>query len=53
MAVYWCFRLPAVAERVMYRDLMKDTSDYLEVVRVIKGFRMSCEKIRPWEDIPV
>lgn len=53
MAVYWCFRLTAVADRVMYRDLMKDTSEYLDVVRAIKVFRMSCEQIRPWENIPV
>jgi hypothetical protein len=53
MPVYWCFRLSAVARRVLYLDAMKSTDSFDDVNRVIREFRKSCGKIRPREEIPV
>jgi hypothetical protein len=53
MPVYWCFKLSAVAERILYREAMKDTVKYADVNGVINEFRESCHTIRPRQDIPV
>jgi hypothetical protein len=53
MAVYWCFQVSAVAERVLYRKAMKNTETFEDVSRVIREFRNSCRTIRAREDIPV
>ena len=53
MPVYWCFKLSAVAERILYREAMKDTDKYTDVNGVIKDFRESCHNIRPRQEIPV
>lgn len=53
MPVYWCFKLPVVAERILYREVMKDTETFDDVNGVITEFRISCQNIRPREDIPV
>ncbi len=53
MPVYWCFRLPAVAQRVLYLDAMRATVSYEDVRRVIRSFRSTCVQIRPREAIPV
>ena len=53
MPVYWCFKLSTVAERILYREAMKDTDKYSDVNGVIKDFRESCQNIRPRQEIPV
>jgi hypothetical protein len=53
MSVYWCFKLSAVAERILYREAMKGTDKYTDVDDVIKEFRKSCRNIRPRQEIPV
>ncbi len=53
MPVYWCFKLSAVAERILYREAMKGTDKYTDVNGVIKDFRESCHNIRPRQEIPV
>ncbi len=53
MAVYWCFRLGPVAERIMYLEAMAATERYEDVTRVIKEFRSRCASIRPRQTIPV
>jgi len=53
MPVYWCFKLPQVAERILYGDAMKETEEYADINRVIKEFRDHCRNIRPPQGIPV
>ncbi len=53
MPVYWCFRLPQVAQRLLYPEDIKETEDFEEVITVIGEFRNECETIRAWETIPV
>jgi len=53
MPVYWCFRLPQVAQRILYLEEMKETESSIDVLMVIKRFRVQCETIRTWETIPV
>jgi hypothetical protein len=53
MPVYWCFKLSAVAERILYREAMKGTDKYSDVNGVIKEFRESCQTIRPRQEIPI
>ena len=53
MAVYWCFQVSTVAERVLYREAMKNTETFHDVNGVIKEFRVACQNIRPREEIPV
>lgn len=53
MPVYWCFKLPTVAERILYREAMKNTETFDDVNGIITEFRLSCQNIRPREDIPV
>lgn len=53
MPVYWCFKLSTVAERILYREAMKNTEKFEDVNGVIKYFRISCQNIRPREEIPV
>ena len=53
MPVYWCFQLPQVAERILYRNAMMNTETFSDSIMVIKEFRASCQNIRSKEDIPV
>ena len=53
MAVYWCFQLAPVAERVLYREALRETESYRDVAEVIERFRSACSSIRPRKDIPV
>ncbi len=53
MAVYWCFHLSQIAERILYGEDMKTTHDITDVMGVIKRFRESCKTIRPRKEIPV
>lgn len=53
MPVYWCFRLGPVAERILYREALKETVDYTDTRRVIADFRRSGIKLRLRQEIPV
>jgi len=53
MPVYWCFKLPQVAERILYKEAVKNTETFADVSGVIKEFRSSYKNIRPREEIPV
>ena len=53
MPVYWCFKLAQVAERILYKEAVKNTETFDEVSGVINEFRRSCKTIRPREEIPV
>jgi hypothetical protein len=53
MALYWCFRLEAVARRVQYLDAMKSTESFDEVRDVIVRWLATRPEPRPWESIPV
>jgi hypothetical protein len=51
MPAYWFFNLAAVAERVLYREAIKDTADYMDVWRAISYFRSSGIKLRPRREL--
>lgn len=53
MPVYWCFRFPQIAQRILYLEDMKETETIRDVINVIKAFRKNCKTIRTWEDIVV
>ncbi|MCC6417599.1 MAG: DUF1152 domain-containing protein [Gemmataceae bacterium] len=53
MALYWCFRLRPVAERILYLDELKKTETYIDVDDAIERFRLGCRDIRPWKDLPM
>lgn len=53
MPVYWCFKLSSVADRILYSEAMKDTEKYDDINGVIKEFRVSCNNIRPRQEILV
>jgi hypothetical protein len=52
MALCWCFRLWAVARRILYLDAVKPTETFIEVDNAIASFRMKCGGERPWLDLP-
>jgi hypothetical protein len=39
MALYWCFRLPAVARRVLYLEEVRATERYEELTIAVNRFR--------------
>lgn len=53
MSVYWCFKLQQVAERILYKEAVKNTETFDDVSGVIKEFRRSLKNIRLREEIPV
>ena len=53
MSLYWCFRLPQVAKRIIYLDAMKQTNTYTDIMFLIEGLNSRGNNIRKWEDIPV
>jgi hypothetical protein len=52
MTLYWCFRLGAVARRVLFLESLKGTNTFDEVDRAINQFRSACKTVRPWKPIP-
>jgi hypothetical protein len=52
MSLYRAFRLDALATRVLYADLIRETEHVHETTALIEAFRMQC-KVRKAEDIPV
>ena len=54
MSFYWCFRLEAVARRVLYLDGMRELSGYMEVDQYINLFHLHQQgRRRKRRDIPV
>ncbi|NES24174.1 MAG: DUF1152 domain-containing protein [Symploca sp. SIO3E6] len=53
MSVYWCFRLPEVAQRIIYLDAIKQTNNYSDVLFLMEGIQSRRKNVRGWEDIPV
>jgi hypothetical protein len=52
MALYWSFRLGAVAERLLYPDDLYLTSTIQEVSNVIRRLR-EVQSCRDWRDLPL
>jgi hypothetical protein len=52
MAVYWCFRLEAVAARVMYLDEVKRSRNQWELIQAIETFRDRLRALRERSSIP-
>ena len=52
MPMYWAFDLPAVVERNLYVDALKDTQTMMDVLTRIQAYRGRVMD-RPWEEMPV
>ena len=52
MALYWCFTLRSVAERVLYLDRLATTESMSDVLLAIEGFRDEVT-LRPRTSIPL
>lgn len=55
MALYWCFSLDAVAERVLYLATLEHTHTFMDVNVAIANFRGQLPRaaLKQWEQIPV
>ena len=53
MSMYWCFDLPAVAERIIYLESLMATETQEEVWRAVLGFEtLTRERVRERRPIP-
>jgi hypothetical protein len=52
MSMYWCFDLDGVAKRCLYMDLLANTYNQWDMIRVINNFLYTIEP-REWMDIPL
>ena len=52
MSLYWCFRLEAVAERVLYMEAIRDTESYRDLTLAIEYFRATHDS-KGWVDLPM
>jgi hypothetical protein len=52
MSLYWCFRLRAVAQRILYLDEVQQTFTYSDIARAIGAVRARQEP-RPWQPLPM
>ncbi len=52
MAIYWCFNLTHVANRILYLDAIKHTTEYMEVRAYIQDFRRSLPVLRKRQPLP-
>lgn len=52
MTFYWAFDLDAVAKRILYMNLIRETSEFWELFNIIIKFHQDVEK-KPFEDIPL
>jgi hypothetical protein len=53
MSLYWCFRLPQVAERIIYLDLIEQTNTYSDLLFLIEGLPSRRQHVRAWENMPI
>ena len=53
MAVYWCFQLAPVADRLLYGAALKSMVSWADVDQVITRFRADCDSLRSRSAIPV
>ncbi|MCP4360470.1 MAG: DUF1152 domain-containing protein [Chloroflexi bacterium] len=52
MSVYWCFQVTAVADRLLYLNLLKETETYRDIRQAIMHFRNQLETIQTRHPIP-
>lgn len=53
MALYWCFQLDPVAERLLYREQILPTQTYQELTAVIEDFRQGLPAVKEWVNLPM
>lgn len=54
MTIYWCFEAEKVAGRILYRDAVINTQNYLELSLAIKRYRTAHSRsIKPWVNLPM
>ena len=53
MSIYWSFKLQAVVDRVLYREMLRSTQTFNEVIRIVDAARKTYEGRRAHMAIPV
>ena len=53
MAIYWSFALQPVVDRILYKETLRHTESFGELVRFVEGARKTHEGKRPRTAIPV
>jgi hypothetical protein len=53
MAIFWSFALQPVVDRILYKDALRHTQSFGELVRFVEGARRTHEGKRPRMAIPV
>ena len=53
MSLYWCFRLDAVARRILYLDRIRQTEEYMELTAAIQRFHAAQPAKRPRREMPM
>ncbi len=53
MAMYWCYQLQAVVDRMLYADMLRSTKTWPEVVMTLRGVRIALEGQRRYSPIPL
>ncbi len=52
MTLYWCFRLDAVADRILYLNAIRETEDFRDLTLAIEYFRATHDS-KGWVDLPM
>ncbi len=52
MAVHWCYHLEAVVDRILYKDFIRESETFSQLLLLIEGLRTSYEGKRPRTSIP-
>jgi hypothetical protein len=53
MSLYFCFRLPQVAQQIIYLNEIKQTESYTDLLFLLEGLQSRRRYVRKWQDIPI
>jgi hypothetical protein len=53
MTLYWCFRMEAVAARLLYPEALYTTDTPEEITMMIHQFRASLPELKDWKPLPM
>jgi hypothetical protein len=53
MAIYWTFRLDAVARRILYLDRIRHIDSFVSAEMTIHRFRSGLSQVRPYRPMPL
>jgi hypothetical protein len=53
MSLYWCFRLPQLAQQIIYLNEIKQTDSYMDLLFLMEGLQSRWSTVRRWQNIPI